>query len=150
MENKRQEIALRDKRHLLVDMAHPVPDGLSDYASALAATGVVVLDFEEFGSYQGDWWSEVKFPNGEVYYVNGSYGSCSGCDSFEAEFGWDDGDKPDYLHRLKEFGLDYLTDCMTLDQAIDQAGRNLSWDMDAQEMVNWLTAKKGKFIEDEE
>lgn len=27
--------------------------------------------------------------------MNGSYGSCSGCDAFQAEFGWND----DYLEK---------------------------------------------------
>ena len=136
----KQEIALRDKRHLVPDMAFPVGE-TSGYEAALTATGVKVLGYETFGSYQGDWWAEVQFPNGEVYFVSGSYGSCSGCDAFEAEFGRADEEEPNYLHRLKDFGRDYLTDCMTKEQAIEQASANLSWDTDAQSMVDWLASR---------
>lgn len=136
----KQEIALRDKRHLVSDEAFSVGDA-DGYEAALTATGVKVLGYKTFGSYQGDWWAEVQFPNGEVYFVNGSYGSCSGCDAFEAEFGWSDEDKPNYLHRLKDFGREYLSDCMTREQAIEHASANLSWDLDAQDMVDWISAR---------
>jgi len=55
------------------------------YSKALEAAGCKVLDFQEFGSYQGDWLAFVEY-NGERGIVEGSYGSCSGCDSFLAEF----------------------------------------------------------------
>lgn len=61
------------------------------YSEALEAAGCKVLDFEEFGSYQGDWLAFVEY-NGEKGIVEGSYGSCSGCDAFHAEF--DYGDNP--------------------------------------------------------
>lgn len=135
---KKQEIALRDKRHLLSDIAVPIPDDCWNYQLALHMTGVKVIGYEMFGSYQGDWWALVEFPNHERYFVGGSYGSCSGCDAFEAEFGWNDESKPDYAHRLRDFGLEYLTDCRTREQAVEEASHNLSWDHDAQGMVDWL------------
>ena len=57
------------------------------YQEALEAAGATVHAFEFFGSYQGDWWAKVTY-NGETGWVHGSYGSCSGCDAFEAEFGF--------------------------------------------------------------
>lgn len=140
-DERKNEIALRDKRHLLSDVAHQPPSDAADYASSLWASGVKVLAFEAFGSYQGDWWAKVQFPNGEIYFVNGSYGSCSGCDSFQAEFDYSDNEQPDYLHRLKEFGRDYLTDCRTFDQALEEASKDLEWDTDAQTMVDWIMAQ---------
>lgn len=55
------------------------------YESALEAAGATVHEFKEFGSYQGDWWAKVTH-NGQTGWVQGSYGSCSGCDAFQAEF----------------------------------------------------------------
>jgi len=60
------------------------------YSEALEAAGCKVLNFEEFGSYQGTWLAFVKY-NEETGIVEGSYGSCSGCDAFEGEFGLGDG-----------------------------------------------------------
>lgn len=106
------------------------------YSEALEAAGCKVIDFQEFGSYQGTWLAYVKY-NGEKGIVEGSYGSCSGCDAFQAEFGygdaptehdgkyykseyyWDDDDeitkeeydklKSEEEKKLKDFGLSYLT-----------------------------------------
>ena len=141
------EIALRDKRHLLTDIAvQPPKEAQYGYESALWATGVKVLAFAEFGSYQGNWWAHVEFPNGERYFIEGSYGSCSGCDSFQAEFSdWNAVEKPDYLHRLRDFGLDYLMDCMTQEQAQVEAARNIDWDLEAQQMVDWVKEEGDKW-----
>ena len=48
------------------------------YCQALEAAGAKILQFKSFGSYQGDWWAKVEY-NGEIGWVAGSYGSCSGC-----------------------------------------------------------------------
>lgn len=136
--DRKQEVALRDKRHLLADIAFPVPDNLYGYEKALTAAGVKLLAFEQFGSYQGDWWAHVEFPNGESYFVNGSYGSCSGCDAFEAEFGWNDDKEPNYLHKLRDFGREYLSDCYTYEQALAKAAEHSSWDTEAETVINWI------------
>ena len=57
------------------------------YKMCLEKAGANVLDFKKFGSYQGDWLAFVEY-KGEKGIVQGSYGSCSYCDSFEAEFGY--------------------------------------------------------------
>lgn len=59
------------------------------YEKALEKAGCKILDFKEFGSYQGTWLAFVEY-NGEKGIVEGSYGSCSGCDSFQAEFDYTD------------------------------------------------------------
>lgn len=59
------------------------------YQLALEAAGCEVLDFVEFGCYQGEWLALIR-KDGVLGVCEGSYGSCSGCDSFEAEFGWDE------------------------------------------------------------
>ena len=77
------------------------------YGEALRAAGCTVLEFEEFGSNQGEWLALVEI-DGERGVVEGSYGSCSGCDAFEAEFGWNDDERGDYQERLADFGRGYL------------------------------------------
>jgi hypothetical protein len=135
----KQEIALRDKTHLLADVAFEPKADLSAYHLALDCAGVEVLDFAEFGSYQGRWIAKVRFPNGEEYFVSDYYGSCSGCDAFEAEFGWSDQDKPDYAHHLRDFGREFLTNCMTKEQAEAELGEHI-YGADDQDMINWVRA----------
>ena len=77
------------------------------YEMCLVKAGAKVLAFQEFGDYQGSWYALVEY-NGERGWVEGSYGSCSGCDAFEAEF-WDAyKDTPDLEERYAEFGRGYL------------------------------------------
>ena len=127
------------------------------YQEALEAAGATVLAYAKFGSYQGDWLA--RLPNG---YVSGSYGSCSGCDAFEGEFGYwrgqcneheydfeDHADceacaarKADYSKRLTAFGqsyLDYLTDAASLRERFTTQAE---WDRDATEIVAWLDAQE--------
>lgn len=125
------------------------------YEESLKAAGAEVLEFCEFGSYQGDWWAKVRY-NGEVGWVQGSYGSCSGCDAFLSEFGWADQDciyhryhhqdscaacveaKKKYDERLADFGKTYLDGLMTQEQAEEAASVNLDWDDGAADMLKWI------------
>ena len=98
------------------------------YQSALEAAGAEVLEFEEFGSYQGEWLALVRV-GGVLGVAEGCYGSCSGCDSFEAEFGWNDRDAENYEQRLADFGNGYLP-AWTLSEARANMERRLeqySW-----------------------
>jgi hypothetical protein len=124
------------------------------YESALEAAGAKVLAFEQFGSYQGEWYALVEF-NGERGWINGSYGSCSHCDAFEGEFGYswgseksadgrylypeDDGHSrhAEYKAKLTDFGLTYLGTMLTQEQAEAEAGR-YSWDCDADKMLAFV------------
>ena len=45
--------------------------------------------YHEFGSYQGEWLMVAK-DNASYFIYKGWYGSCSGCDSYEAFFDWND------------------------------------------------------------
>ena len=127
------------------------------YEQALEAAGAQVFVFEEFGSYQGDWWALVKY-EGEMGWVNGSYGSCSGCDAFEGEFGfsgysggegfWDyetdqyraptDDERAAYQAKLADFGKTYLDGMMTQEQAENAASSNIEWDSDAPAMLEFI------------
>ncbi len=101
----------------------------SSYSGALRAAGVTVHACKWFGSYQGDWIADVTMLDGRRGLIKGGYGSCSGCDAFEAELGsdyhgWETGEghdasvKPiegcatcaEYARKLKAFGEKYLSD----------------------------------------
>lgn len=103
------------------------------YQEAMEAAGAEVLAFESFGSYQGDWWALVRF-DGRTGWVRGSYGSCSGCDAFEAEFGYDDKDPK----KLAAFGKGYLDWLMTQQEAEAAASENASWDMETDKVLAFL------------
>jgi hypothetical protein len=129
------------------------------YRESLEAAGAVVHHFKEFGSYQGDWWAKVVL-EGREGWINGSYGSCSGCDSFKAEFGWDDEPQcadhrygPEakdcqlcaamakvYQIKLAQFGKRYTDNVMTQEAAEKEAAANLEWDSDAADMFEWIKA----------
>ena len=107
------------------------------YQQALEAAGATVHVFQEFGSYQGDWWAKVTF-NGKTGWIHDYYGSCSGCDAFEAEFGWNDEENDDYQERLAKFGKEYLDEILDQETAEAKAAEALSWDLDAEEMVKFV------------
>lgn len=104
------------------------------YQSALEAAGVTVHDFKEFGSYQGEWVAYVTF-EGETGFITGGYGSCSGCDAFESEFGWGDDKEENYQQRLADFGRGYLP-VQTAEQA-KQVFQPL-YGVDDQEGIDWI------------
>lgn len=115
------------------------------YQCALEAAGCEVIEFKEYGSYQGEWLAVVKV-NGELGVIDGCYGSCSGCDAFEAEFGFCDEDKPDYKERLAEFGKTYLP-ALSFDHYIgvyEKASED-DWNDEAKEMLSDLKEWKQKY-----
>lgn len=57
------------------------------YELTLRKAGATVLAYKEVGDYQGTWGCVVEY-KGKLGLVTGSYGSCSGCDAFQGEFGW--------------------------------------------------------------
>ena len=88
-----------------------------DYEDAFAAVpGVIVEWCEKFGSYQGRLAAKLRIDGQEgPRYIIDYYGSCSGCDSFEAEFGWSNDPTPE---RLASFGGPYVEAAMTLDEVL--------------------------------
>ena len=133
-----------------------------DYQYALEIAGAVVHDFKEFGSYQGDWWAKVTYEN-KTGWVNGSYGSCSGCDAFQSEFDYSDhvcGDdkyyypiseqnfREDCTHcqetkkKLIAFGKNYLDNMMSQEEAEKQTAKHSEWDSEAEEMMKFIKDSK--------
>jgi hypothetical protein len=114
------------------------------YQTALEAAGAEVHAFDYFGDYQGTWVAKVTY-KGETGWIEGSYGSCSGCDAFEAEFGYsyDDEDK-DYQERLKLFGESYLTVVVPQEQQVATLERQTSdgsyWAGEYQEILEYVKA----------
>jgi len=131
------------------------------YQKALEKAGATVHVFDSFGSYQGDWWAKVTY-QGKTGWVHGWFGSCSGCDSFQAEFDFEhhsheDNDWVDPIYsdsdflegcpecesimkRLAEFGRSYLDDLYTQEQAEKEAGQHADWDVEAESMVAFIKA----------
>ena len=103
------------------------------YEQAIEKAGATVHCFEHFGSYQGEWWAKVT-NQGKTGWISGYYGSCSGCDAYEAEFGYEDTDDA----KLAAFGIEYLEDIKTQEEAEKSASQNISWDHEAEEMVAFI------------
>lgn len=117
------------------------------YCEAMEAAGAEVLAFQEFGSYQGDWWALVKY-EGESGWVHGYYGSCSGCDAFQGEFDYSDQDqcsdhkyeypKPEsctecdkakivYQEKLAAFGKSYVFGGIMTQAEAEKESREYDW-----------------------
>jgi hypothetical protein len=134
------------------------------YIKSLELAGADIRAFESFGSYQGDWWAKATY-NGSTGWVNGCFGSRSACDSFLAEFefkhhdcingdecyspveeNWDfrDGCKECQATkaRIIEFGGRYLKNILSQKEAERIAEEDVEWDMNAQEMVDFIKAHK--------
>lgn len=104
------------------------------YSEALSAAGCEVLEYVEFGSYQGEWFALIR-KDGEIGVCEGSYGSCSYCDAFESEFGDVDENSDDYEKRLAEFGETYLP-ANTILEMIEKVNKDIvrnSWYADEYE-----------------
>lgn len=140
------------------------------YSESLEAAGAKVLAYEEFGDYQGSWAAHVEY-KGENGIAFGSYGSCSGCDSFQAEFDyhrmpeeregkyfreyWDDEEITkeeydsaiaEYQKKLSDFGEGYLTS-LANELIIQTRLANLTkdeddwFDEDEKKMLDWCLEK---------
>jgi hypothetical protein len=122
------------------------------YELALEAAGAKVVDIQDFGDYQGTWIAKLE----DGRYVSGEFGSCSGCDAFEGEFGYHQDTcslhsyskeancsdclsaKVDYDKRLTFFGQNYLEDAKSYKDMREEFAKNASWDSEASQIVTWL------------
>tara|TARA_Y100000034_G_C6844347_1_gene382330 strand:- start:821 stop:1240 length:420 start_codon:yes stop_codon:yes gene_type:complete len=136
------------------------------YSTALEAAGAKVLDFKEFGSYQGTWIAKVVFQGSETW-VMGSFGSCEVCDTFQADFGYSEGRCEEHRHdfkpgkdcskcedalgiynkKLKDFGLGFFTDGgLTQEDIEKEVGRNAEWSYEDKEASEYVKANPLKLI----
>lgn len=100
------------------------------YKESFEAAGATVLEYKEFGDYQGTWLAYVVW-DGNSGFVVGGYGSCSGCDAFLEEFSdvwWDEDIDPE---RLAAFGRHYLDQIVSCDELLNEYRR-----MDADYMLD--------------
>lgn len=141
------------------------------YDLTLEAAGAKVLAFKQFGSYQGTWLAFVDY-SGKKGIVEGAYGSCSGCDAFEAEFGWNDREiekaedgfyyrdnnywdeeariteeqavelNKQYQEKLKDFGTGYLLDIQQKD--ILQTRLDV---INSKEEDDWFSDEEKEYLE---
>lgn len=109
------------------------------YRQSLEAAGARVLAFEYFGDWQGSWIALADY-NGEQIWIQGSFGSCTHCDAFEAEFGLTDIDEQseDYNLRLADFGRSYLESPIQFDNLLRRYLADSEWDFEAQDIVFWI------------
>lgn len=109
------------------------------YFESLKAAGAEVLAYQSFGDWQGTWIAKVEH-KGQTGFVVGAYGSCSGCDAFEAEFGWGEYDQD----HLAEFGRKYLEfgdgspDLLTKEEVSKRFDFYSDWDKEAWTALKWL------------
>lgn len=112
------------------------------YKMTLEKAGAEVLAYKTFGDYQGTWLAFVKY-NNQVGIVGGSYGSCSGCDAFEAEFVYSFDEPKKYKSKYyKDYTLDeeitkedydqYYTD---LDKKYAEFGKKYLGDIQTKEIL---------------
>jgi len=129
------------------------------YGGCMELAGATVHVFENFGDYQGTWWAKVTYRQ-ITGWVSGSFGSCSGCDSFHAEFDMSSHDHEDQQYisvsdlskyynkkcekcvelrdRLIKFGEEYLSYIYTQEEAEKEAAKNIEWDSDAETVVKFI------------
>ena len=92
-----------------------IKDTYIDHQEILERQGFEILDWESFGSYQGDYAAIVK-KDGKVGFTVIGYGSCSGCDALQAlepyymfepnrdEYDFEDEeDEETYSEKLKQY-----------------------------------------------
>ena len=113
-------------------------DNEMSYQDSLVAAGARVLAFQEFGDWQGSWVALVEY-QGQRGWVQGSYGSCDGCDAFQSEFSWDsDFACEDVQDRFAQFGRGYLDDLQTTEQILRQYNADSSWDSESEDAAFWI------------
>lgn len=115
---------------------------INDYQWCLEQAGAKVLAFKTFGSYQGDWFAKVEY-EGNVFWINDYYGSCSGCDAFESDMprhhDWDKGYEKD---KVIEFGKKYLAEAKTFEEVLNYTKTHSDYDCEADDMLKFLEANK--------
>lgn len=86
------------------------------YEQAFAAVeGVTVEWCKYIGSYSGTLLAKLSIAGQEgPRYVLSEFGSCSGCDAYEAEFDWDE----PTAEQLASFARTYIDAALTLDEVI--------------------------------
>jgi hypothetical protein len=141
------------------------------YKLALEAAGAIIVEYKEFGSYQGTWIAVLK----DGTFIEGAYGSCSGCDSFQSEFDYDSSNdvferdgkyyksydeeitfeefsesNRMYENKLKRFGETYLKDNQSLqmmkERYENRINSNDHFNDEEEEIYNWILSIQHKIL----
>lgn len=100
------------------------------YDSLLKECCEEVYCYDEFGSYQGDWFAKVKF-KGNIGWVHGCYGSCPYCD-------WVSGTDLEGEELKKAFIGEYLENLLSQEEAEKEASKYIDFDLDAEQMLAFV------------
>lgn len=92
--------------------------------------GVTEVKAEYYGSYQGEFLCSI-IKDGEYLLIHDWYGSCSGCDAFEAELGHGDVAREDAIN----FAESYINSAIPRHKMIEFLEKEVSDD-------SWCTEKK--------
>lgn len=110
------------------------------YEDAFAAVPGVTVEWCRYcGGYSGTLIARLKIDGVDgPRYVLDYFGSCSGCDAYEAEIGYLD-PTPE---KLTEFGRSYVEDALTLDEVLDKLLPKAGewYDEDEKEALNRVLA----------
>lgn len=106
---------------------------MSNYENAIKLAGAEIHCFKEFSSYQGDWLAKVTY-QGKTGWIKGSYGSCSGCDAYEAEFGYDDPSDD----KAAAFGKQYLEEFSDYKNLLNEYKEQSEWDTESEDIIKFL------------
>lgn len=97
--------------------------------------GVTEVEAKYYGSYQGEFLCRIVY-NGEILYIHDWYGSCSGCDAFEAEFAWSSSKTK---KNLINFAKSYIGAALPKEKMIKYLEHELDeWDTEKREMLQDL------------
>ena len=115
----------------------PIQEGPTNqsYASALSAAGAVVHSVVYTNDYQGTWMAFVAH-KGQTGFVSGWFGSCGGCDDFQA-FEYRCEGEPTQAE-LARFGSEYLDNIESLDEVRRRYEKQSEWCMEADETLRWI------------
>jgi len=133
-----------------------------NYHSLLELCGAKVIAFETFGDYQGTWIAKVKY-NDKIGYVEGSYGSCSGCDSLQDilmnhnstgdTYHWFEPENTncnscvEIEQLLKNMSIVYLEGLEDFQTTISRHIENSEWDLESENIVKWMHEQQNDGVE---
>ena len=111
------------------------------YTDAITAVGIEILAYQSFGDWQGTYVYHVSY-NGQTGWLFVSYGSCSGCDSWESYRNSLGGyDYECTLQDLVDFGRPYINRIMSAQEALKNAGQDVDWDLEQEPMLNFVKSR---------
>lgn len=113
------------------------------YEDALSSAGATVISFGEFGDYQGTWLAYVHY-KGQLGWIMSNYGSCSGCDAYQAEFEGSYDKLIDQEERMIKFGQSYLHNIITTEELMKELQDQYDWSECAVSYTTFIENAKAK------